>query len=91
VNYFFSSLECKHHDPPNLFIAFSSNIKRIVVTSSIYAALRFEAAPIVLTEADWGNLFIELVEKYGREASNEAKYAASKTLAEKGTVAFLRQ
>jgi hypothetical protein len=38
----------------------------------------------VLTEEDWGNMFVELVEKYGKEASNEAKYAASKNLAEKG-------
>jgi hypothetical protein len=42
----------------------------------------------VLTEEDWGNMFVELVEKYGKEASNEAKYAASKNLAEKGMLIY---
>jgi hypothetical protein len=68
-----------------IIFSYRHAVKRIVITSSITAILRFEAAPITVTEADWGNMFVEQVKQYGKDATAMAKYSASKVLAEKGT------
>ncbi|KAG8220669.1 hypothetical protein J3R82DRAFT_2954 [Butyriboletus roseoflavus] len=66
----------------------STEVKRVVITSSGAAVLREDPKPITFTESDWNNQCLEILKKYeneGRrnEAPNLAKYRASKTLAER--------
>lgn len=61
-----------------------SSIQRIVITSSCVAILHHLTEPITVSEADWNDAEVTECEKKGRDASGLHKYAASKTLAEKG-------
>lgn len=65
---------------------YRSQIKRIVITSSILAILSTvkEGATREFNEEDWADEFVELVKEQGNKSSADAKYRASKTLAEKG-------
>jgi nucleoside-diphosphate-sugar epimerase len=65
-----------------------TNVKRIVVTSSIGAVMSPPSTPTVFSEQDWNTASIEDVEKNGVHASPMSKYRASKTLAEKGMLGF---
>lgn len=62
----------------------STDVKRIVITSSVAAIMYSLPEHKVFTELDVNEQGIQTVEKEGREASGMAKYSASKTLAEKG-------
>jgi len=62
----------------------STSVKRVVITSSVAAVLRVLPEPTVFSEKDWNNQSIEMIKEQGRNAPANAKYRASKTLAEKG-------
>ncbi|KAK7002468.1 hypothetical protein R3P38DRAFT_1734267 [Favolaschia claudopus] len=66
------------------FLASSTFVKRVIITSSVAAVLSVPSTPQVFTEADWNGQAVKEVEEKGREASNAARYGASKTLAERG-------
>jgi hypothetical protein len=55
-----------------------------VVTSSAAAVTGVPSNPPTYTEADWNEVAVNEVKDKGRDAKNDAKYRASKTLAEKG-------
>jgi nucleoside-diphosphate-sugar epimerase len=61
-----------------------SNVKRIVVTSSVAAILQSGRFDKVYTEEDWNETSVKNINVSGRKAANSDKYLASKTLAEKG-------
>jgi hypothetical protein len=65
---------------------YRSQIKRVVITSSILAVLSTvkEGVTRKFNEDDWADEFVELVKEQGNKSSADAKYRASKTLAEKG-------
>ncbi|KAJ3877793.1 D-lactaldehyde dehydrogenase, partial [Lentinula edodes] len=66
----------------------NSSIRRIVVTSSTAAIIATLPEPKVFSELDWNEQAIEEVKKQGKNASQAAKYRASKTLAEKAAWEF---
>ncbi|KAK7002479.1 D-lactaldehyde dehydrogenase [Favolaschia claudopus] len=65
-----------------------TSVKRVIITSSVAAVLSVPSSPQVFTEADWNDQAVKEVEEKGREASNAAKYRASKTLAERAAWDF---
>ncbi|KAH6913499.1 hypothetical protein BKA70DRAFT_723618 [Coprinopsis sp. MPI-PUGE-AT-0042] len=69
----------------------ASQIKRIVVTSSLSAATDLPAEPRVYTEKDWNNDAISAVEESGGKAGLLAIYSASKALAEKEAWKFYEE
>src|SRR5262245_18160810 len=64
----------------------SQNVKRIVITSSTAAVFGSPSNPPTYTEADWNKNAVAEVREKGKDASNGAKYSASKTLDEQGEV-----
>ncbi|CDZ96967.1 d-lactaldehyde dehydrogenase [Phaffia rhodozyma] len=60
-----------------------SDVKRVVVTSSVAAVAGDKTAPYTYTEDDWNDVSIKIVEEKGKDADGGHKYRASKTLAEK--------
>ncbi|KAJ3884279.1 hypothetical protein GG344DRAFT_26992, partial [Lentinula edodes] len=66
------------------------SIQRIVVTSSTAAIISTLPEPKVFSELDWNEQAIEEVKKQGKNASQAAKYRASKTLAEKAAWEFYK-
>ncbi|KDR70009.1 hypothetical protein GALMADRAFT_255361 [Galerina marginata CBS 339.88] len=74
-------------------LKFGTNVKRIIVTSSVGAILRTVAhLPVVtFTENDWGDEFVETVNTVGKAASEIVKYRASKTLAERAAWEFYKK
>ncbi|KIK63983.1 hypothetical protein GYMLUDRAFT_40198 [Collybiopsis luxurians FD-317 M1] len=65
-----------------------SSVKRVIVTSSTAAILSILPERKVFTETDWNEQAIEEVKQQGKNASQFAKYRASKTLAEKAAWEF---
>ena len=63
-------------------------VQRIVVTSSCAAVLTPTPEPRIFSEEDWNEASILEVKEKGREATNFAKYRASKTLAERAAWEF---
>lgn len=64
-----------------------SNVKRIVITSSIAAVLQIFTNPettVLLDESNWGDDYVKVFKEQGRNSELFAKYFASKTMAEKG-------
>jgi len=61
-----------------------NSVKRIVTTSSTAAIVKSVSEPTILSEEDWNDISVKEVEEKGRDAPGQAKYRASKTLAEKG-------
>jgi nucleoside-diphosphate-sugar epimerase len=59
-------------------------VKCVVVTSSAIAVAYPPSKPTVYTENDWNHAVVAKVDILGRNALGKDKYAASKTLAEKG-------
>ena len=68
---------------------FSGNIKRIVIFSSVVAIGTFRVNDMY-TEEEWNDEIVEHVRTKGKESDGLAKYSASKTLAEKGAVTFIK-
>ncbi|PPQ69915.1 LOW QUALITY PROTEIN: hypothetical protein CVT25_002473 [Psilocybe cyanescens] len=64
------------------------NVKRVVMTSSLAALMRTVDGPTALDENDWGDEYVEIVGKRGKEASVSEKYFASKTLSERAAWDF---
>jgi hypothetical protein len=66
------------------------SVKRVVVTSSCAAVLHVSPEPKIFSEVDWNDQSVKQVEEQGRKALGVAKYRASKTLAERGTMNCLQ-
>lgn len=62
-----------------------TSIQRIVITASGATILEIHPTPKVYSELNWNEQSIREIEEQGTNASNSAKYMASKTLAERGT------
>jgi hypothetical protein len=62
-------------------------VKRIVMTSSIVSVFDV-ASPSkpVYTETDWNEKNVTEIKEQGKDANALAKYSASKTMAERGTM-----
>ncbi|KAI0342089.1 NAD-P-binding protein [Trametopsis cervina] len=67
-----------------------TQVKRVVVTSSVAAVLEILPDPPVFTEEHWNGQAVKNVEEKGKDASPADKYRASKTLAEKAAWAFVQ-
>ncbi|PPQ72545.1 hypothetical protein CVT25_004879, partial [Psilocybe cyanescens] len=67
---------------------YGTNVKRVVVTSSVAAILRNITVPTVLDENDWGDEWVKIVEEKGRDAPSLYKYFASKVLSEQAAWEF---
>nr|GAT52696.1 D-lactaldehyde dehydrogenase [Mycena chlorophos] len=74
-------------------LKFAPTVKRVVVTSSAAAVVgnHFTQAVTTLSETDWNDDSVKLVEEQGREAPNGDKYRASKTLAERAAWTFVNE
>ncbi|KAI0759550.1 D-lactaldehyde dehydrogenase [Trametes elegans] len=69
--------------------ALKSNIKRVVITSSVVAVSSRDDPPRVYTEDDWNSSAVKTVEERGEHADILTKYDASKTLAEQAVWKFV--
>jgi len=65
-------------------IYYSTNVKRIVVTSSCASVMSPPAIPTKYSEEDWNEISPEEVEEQGSKAPPMTIYRASKALAERG-------
>jgi len=66
-------------------------VQRIVITSSVAAIVSSNIkGPHTFTEKDWNQVSIPECEKKGKEASNQDKYRASKTLAEQAFWKYIK-
>ena len=65
-------------------IYYSTNVKRIVVTSSCASVMSPPAVPTKYSEEDWNEISPKEVEEQGSKAPPMTIYRASKTLAERG-------
>jgi len=65
-------------------IYYSTNVKRIVVTSSCASVMSPPAIPTKYSEEDWNEISPKEVEEQGSKAPPMTIYRASKTLAERG-------
>ena len=72
-------------------LAHGTNVKRVVITSSVAAVLETQGTPRVFTEADWNEGSVVEVREKGVHASQAGKYRASKTLAEKAAWDFVEK
>ena len=61
-----------------------TNIKRVVITSSLAAVLSTDAPEGLYAEDVWNDEAVRIVAEQGRKAPGDVKYMASKTLAERG-------
>ena len=66
----------------------SSQVQRIVVTSSCAAVMSPKSGPTVFSEQDWNLSAIKEVQEKGDNTPPGISYRASKTLAEKGVFFF---
>jgi nucleoside-diphosphate-sugar epimerase len=71
--------------------ALSSNVRRVVITSSTAAVVRSVTEYSVLDESIWNDATVEEVQSKGDAASPDAAYYASKTLAEKAAWEFMKK
>ncbi|KAF8874581.1 D-lactaldehyde dehydrogenase [Gymnopilus junonius] len=73
-------------------LKFGTNVKRIVITSSVAAIYGTPPKPEhVFDETSWGDESVKIVEEIGKDAPGVVKYRASKTLAEKAAWEFFNQ
>ncbi|KAH7325291.1 hypothetical protein B0J17DRAFT_723064 [Rhizoctonia solani] len=68
--------------------AHGHTIKRVVITSSAFAALQFQPG-VKHTEAHWNDESVRIVEEKGETATPLEHYAASKSLAERAAWKFM--
>ncbi|EIW53078.1 D-lactaldehyde dehydrogenase [Trametes versicolor FP-101664 SS1] len=71
--------------------AAKSDVKRVVVTSSMTAIISITALPRTYTEEDWNDSAVQIVEQQGRDALFVFMYDASKTLAERAAWDFVKK
>ncbi|THU93560.1 D-lactaldehyde dehydrogenase [Dendrothele bispora CBS 962.96] len=64
-------------------LKYGDRLKRLVITSSCAAITSHADHPVTINEKNWNDASVKECEEKGRNASGLAKYAASKTLAEK--------
>ncbi|KAF9560631.1 NAD-P-binding protein [Agrocybe pediades] len=70
-------------------LKFGTDVKRVVVTSSLAAVMRtVTEPPVIFDEDDWADEFVDTLKREGRKASEQVKYFASKTLAERAVFTF---
>ncbi|KAH9487441.1 NADPH-dependent methylglyoxal reductase GRE2 [Psilocybe cubensis] len=67
---------------------YGTNVKRVVVTSSLAAILRPLDSPTALDERDWGDEWVKLIEEQGKQAPSVYKYFCSKVLSERAAWEF---
>ncbi|PPQ64056.1 hypothetical protein CVT24_008869 [Panaeolus cyanescens] len=72
----------------NSVVKHGTNVKRIVVTSSIAAVITPSSQPSRFSEADWNEASVREVEEKGGNAAPIEIYRASKTLAERSVWDF---
>ena len=70
---------------------YGTNVKRVVITSSCASVLDNFPEPNVFSEKDWNEGSPKEVQEKGREASQPAKYRASKVLAERAAWEFVKE
>ncbi len=64
-------------------LKYGTSLQRVVFTSSCAAIRTYSAEPITLSETDWNDDCEAHVSALGRDADQQDKYSASKSLAEK--------
>lgn len=69
----------------------SPTVKRAIITSSVGTIYELSTTPTIRTEENWNNSIIKVVEQYGKDAPPIAKYAASKTLAERSVWSWAKE
>ncbi|KZT38291.1 NAD(P)-binding protein [Sistotremastrum suecicum HHB10207 ss-3] len=72
-------------------VKYGSEVKRVVVTSSIASIIVPVTKHTVFTEKDWNTVAPKEVEEKGKGASAGHKYQASKTLAEQAAWKFVEE
>ncbi|KAH6890869.1 D-lactaldehyde dehydrogenase [Coprinopsis sp. MPI-PUGE-AT-0042] len=72
-------------------LKYKSDIKRVVITSSLAAVASMADPPRTYTEEDWNETSLKLVEEKGSEAGWLEIYSASKTRAEKAAWDFYKK
>ncbi|KAF5313129.1 hypothetical protein D9619_003755 [Psilocybe cf. subviscida] len=71
---------------------YGTNVKRIVITSSVGAIIGYADSPtVIFDETNWADEFVNEVKTLGTAASKMSKYRASKTLAEKAAWNFYEE
>ncbi|RPD53812.1 NAD(P)-binding protein [Lentinus tigrinus ALCF2SS1-7] len=73
----------------NSALAYGTDLKRIVITSSVKAVLGPEAR--TYTEDDWSEFAVKEVEEKGKAADKMSMYCASKFLAERAAWKFVEE
>ncbi|KAH9896101.1 NAD(P)-binding protein [Cubamyces lactineus] len=68
-----------------------TNVKRVVITSSVAAVFRTDAPPGLYAEDVWNDDAVRIVAEQGRKAPGDIKYMASKTLAERAAWGFMHE
>ena len=69
-----------------------STVKRVILVSSLAAVLDADApTPVQFTETDWNDRAVTQVRENGAAAPQQAKYYASKTLAERAAWDIYRE
>ncbi|KZT38290.1 NAD(P)-binding protein [Sistotremastrum suecicum HHB10207 ss-3] len=69
-------------------VKYGSDVKRVVVTSSIASIMVPVTEPTIWNENDWNTFAPKIVEEKGKDATPGQKYQASKVLAEKAAWKF---
>ena len=72
-------------------LAHGTNVKRVVILSSVASVVTIQTEPRVFTEVDWNEDSIVAVREQGAKADNGVKYQASKTLAERAAWDFVEK
>jgi nucleoside-diphosphate-sugar epimerase len=73
----------------NSALKHGSNVKRVILTSSIVAVVEMTTVPRVFNESNWNNAAVEAVKTEGSAVLPAMIYQASKTLAEKAAWEFV--
>ena len=73
----------------NSALKHGSNVKRVILTSSVVAVFEMTTVPRVFNESNWNDAAVEAVKTKGSAVSPQIIYQASKTLAEKAAWEFV--
>ena len=73
----------------NSALKHGSNVKRVVLTSSVVAVFELTSLPRVFNETNWTDASVEAVKTKGSAVDPYTIYQASKTLAEKAAWEFV--
>jgi nucleoside-diphosphate-sugar epimerase len=73
----------------NSALKHGSNLKRVVLTSSVVAVFELTSLPRVFNETNWNDAAVKAVKTEGSAVDPYTIYQASKTLAEKAAWEFV--